>query len=774
MSGTSMPLLAKSEKPEVYLDEHTEDVERALGQILNIWPVLPKSLSEALLKAARFHDFGKAADGFQKMLLPPHPLWSYRHEVLSAVLFRQCFSLDDHDIYRAYLALLSHHKNFLDSDKNVKQDFRLCQSLTNSGSEQWHRKWNELNVPALRLLFSKNLSQWQFDPNAVSPANDVPKHANAILPAFEDMQMTLSRGALVASDHLASSKIGVTIMGKKITAGALDTYARKNIRGWKQWSGVQTDASQIQGSAALIAPTGSGKTEAALLWMLNNRKGVRRYARVFYVLPYQVSINAMAERISTVFPDTSGHIKRHANENVSILHANTDLAYLQDALNDQLSPEQARLVAIANRDAARKIYSPIKVTTVYQLLDIFFGRKFFEVGLLELTNSLVVFDEIHAYDGHTMGLILVLLEYLQKLNACVFIMTATLPKNLKSKLLKAANINTDSNVIQLPQDDPLLSEVRRIVIKSDNAIENMAGDIRQMVKAGKKTVVVCNTVKKAVLMREELIDLDPFLIHSRFTLGDRSKREFKEDLENEKHKLVIATQVIEVSLDVSFDAMFTELAPADALLQRFGRVNRHGNLKQFGICYIACGDLEGSKLIYDMEILEETQKYIPRKLLTFEVASCWLEKVYPQGLPSKEAEKMELAESTFRTVVAELRPMLDQPNVDLEKNLFETEQVIPAKYAQMWCDHKKEGRHLEAKQLIVNVNKKVWEGVYREYRDAAFDKVKFKKTEFVVALFDYDEDSDDRYNGTGLRLDQPPVPNPLIKNCIFGGDDEDA
>src|SRR5208337_1977671 len=112
--------------------------------------------------------------------------------------------------------------------------------------------------------------------------------------------------------------------------------------------------------------------------------------------------------------------------------------------------------ARAGRDAARKIYSPIKVTTVYQLLDIFFGRKFFEVGLLELTDSVVIFDEIHAYDGHTLGLIVVLLEYLQKLGARIFIMTATLPEPLKVRLRGAAGI-ANRNEIGLDQSDPLLT-----------------------------------------------------------------------------------------------------------------------------------------------------------------------------------------------------------------------------------------------------------------------------------------------------------------------------
>lgn len=764
MSGDMMRLLAKSGFPLVFLDQHTQDVENALQQILKMWPELPKSL----LNAARFHDFGKAADGFQAMLRNNTP-WTYRHEVLSAAIFRRCFALDDPDMQRAYLALLSHHKNFLDSDQKVKMDFRRCQSSTSSGAEHWHKKWNELNVSALRSLFADDLSQWQFDANDLSPADDVPKYAHALLPAFEDKRTTLCRGALVAADHLASSGIGKTIAGQNITKLTL----RRSVKGWKNWNDIQKQASRMTDSAALVAPTGAGKTEAALLWALHNRKGERRFARIFYVLPYQVSINAMAERISKAFPDKDKHTKRYANENVSILHSNTDLAYLRDALNDQLPPEQAAAIALANREAARKIYAPIKVTTVYQLLDIFFGRKFFEVGLLELTNSLVIFDEIHAYDGHTMGLILILLEYLQKLNSRVFIMTATLPDKLKNRLLEAAGIDAAHHQIKLPKDADLRFEVRRIIEPRDCPIEEMEDDIRQMVQAGKKVVVVCNKVDRATQMRDKLQDLEPLLIHSRFTLGDRAKRESKENLEDKKHRLVISTQVIEVSLDVSFDVMFTELAPADALLQRFGRVNRHGTAGLFGLCYIACGDPEASKNIYNLDLLKETLRHIPKTPLNFEVACGWVESVYPNGLPGKESEKMLSVQELFRDVVSQLKPMLDRPLVDLEANLFESEQVIPACYAQRWCDYKKEGKHLNAKELIVNVNKQVWEACCREYGEAAFETVKFKKTEYKVALFEYDEDDEDRYNGTGLRLDLRPIPSPLINSRIFGGDEDE-
>ena len=273
-----------------------------------------------------------------------------------------------------------------------------------------------------------------------------------IRPVFSCREPAIARGALVAADHLASSGLVSTTRGRNISQESLERYARTHIDGWAEWSPMQQEAGAKIGSAMLVAPTGAGKTEAALLWALANRRG---FERVFYVLPYQVSINAMASRIAEAFPDEEGHTEISRNNNVSVLHSNMDLAYLEDAQSDEVPHEQAVATALGRSNAARKIYAPMKVTTVYQLLDIFFGRKFFEVGLLELTDSVVIFDEIHAYDGHTLGLIVVLLEYLQKLSARIFIMTATLPGSLKILLRGAAGI-AHRNEIGLDKSDPLL------------------------------------------------------------------------------------------------------------------------------------------------------------------------------------------------------------------------------------------------------------------------------------------------------------------------------
>lgn len=695
-------LLAKSEPP-VGLRKHTEDVLASFRQLRRVWPDIPESLEAAAI----FHDLGKASTGFQALLAGEAPAWQFRHEVISAAIFRQCYELSADAQRLAYIAILTHHKN-LGTPFTVAQEFVSCYSQRSTSS--WHSKWKELVSNCRQLKddlagLDPSFDRWEPGESPPSPADEVPSLISQTRPVFSSLSPALSRGAIVAADHIASSGLGSVVLGENVTMDALENYATAHIRDWKGWSAFQRNIGTQEGSAVAVAPTGAGKTEGAVLWILRNREN---FERVFYVLPYQVSINAMASRLAQVFPDAEQRIELNSNENVAILHANVDLAYLQDALDGGSTDQQAKDIAKHRADAARKIYSPIKITTVFQLLDIFFGRKFFEVGLLELTNSLVVFDEIHAYDGHTMGLIVPLLESLRNLGARMLIMTATMPNKLKMDLAAAAGIDP-SQQISVEPDDPLLSEVRRTITYREELIEHLTDQISAIVSSGKKTVVVCNTVSKAIKLFSILSAFNPLLVHSRFTLGDRAHREQKCSIES--HNLVIATQVIEVSLDVSFEVMFTELAPVDSLLQRFGRVNRHGeysDINEKGLCFIACGDDPGSSRIYGREVLRATKANIPEEALTFSVANQWIERVYPQGLTEEEISRMSAAAGAFRTVVAQLKPMLDPVAQLNEEALFDSIQVVPKEMEASWRKHKLERNHIEAKKLIVNVSLSSW------------------------------------------------------------------
>lgn len=697
-------LIAKSDGTT--LVRHTDDVQKAVAGLRRALAATPD-----LSRAAYFHDLGKAARFFQDAMRGRRTGDWYRHEILSFLI---AASVDDPEpLSRLELAAIaSHHRNLDAAAISPWTESAAATDLRALGADQLSPAW-----PTVRACFSF-LPQKLRHVRATRALAEVMHLAQGSSVWVQDGHWLAShRAALVAADHLASAGLDGPVLGANITRDALQDYMRRQAeqRGdvWTGWRAIQEAAAKHVGNACLVAPTGSGKTEAAMLWAIHNR---RAYERIFYVLPYQVSINAMADRLAEAFPDEEGRAQAFFNGNVAVVHSNTDLAYLQDAMDDGLPPAEAAKVAAAGRDAARKIYSPLKVTTVYQLLDIFFGRKFFEVGMLELTDSLVIFDEIHAYDGHTLGLVLVLLDCLRKLGARVFIMTATMPSSLEARLREAAGIEPAGR-IELPTYDPLLSELRReLVLHADEGIEDAVTEIEAEVARGRRVAVVCNTVRHAVAMFEALSALKPHLVHSRFMYRDRIKREAKDVIETKR--LVIATQVLEVSLDVSFDVMFTELAPVDALIQRFGRVNRHGaaDPSNPSPCHIYAAHDAGSERIYSRDDLDATLRHAPPGPMNYATACAWIEAVYPRGLNAEETRKMEQAQSDFRTVVEDLRPMLDPVyEANLEESLFDSVTVVPGCFADDWRRLTDERCHMEARGLCVSLHPAVWAGMTRSY-----------------------------------------------------------
>lgn len=750
---SSKVILAKSDGTT--LEDHTAAVVKAAVALCEILPGAPDTS-----KAALFHDIGKIAVFFQERMNGVIPENWYRHELFSLLV---AISSKNNDLSEfALAAIVTHHKNLNYQDRNGAPGLLSWMDDQNGESLFELAKTQVLpNLSAVVRILGVHILELKYQDTIVFIKRIYETLENHSVWDSVGKSFSLNRGALVAADHLASSNLKLPLAGENITKAAIENYARQEIKQWTKWNSIQQEAEikAANGSALLVAPTGAGKTEAAILWALINRKGGER---IFYVLPYQVSINSMAERLSMVFPSEKGATNLYENNNVSVLHSNTTLAYFQDALNDEMDITKATQVADANKNAARQIYSPIKVTTVYQLLNIFFGQNFFEVGMLELTNSIVILDEIHAYDGHTLGLILVMLEYLQKLNAKIFIMTATLPSALKEELRKAAGI-PGAQEIALANTDALLLEERRILIQKELLIEDdvhfLIEKIRSATKAGKKSVVVCNTVSKAIRVWEALGEFDPLLIHSRFTLGDRAQRETKENIQ--KQSVVVSTQVIEVSLDVSFDAMFTELAPVDCLLQRFGRINRHGAItpNNLGECFVYKADDRGSQKIYDKNILQLTKAHCPVKPLSFISALDWIETVYPNGLSEDENNKKKTAYDGFSQVVAQLKPMLDPPaDVDLESSLMSTVEVIPLQFENDWRRLKSRGEHLLARRLTVNVSYPSWNGALWAYKNKfADDGFRIDRTTdqyrtHKIARFQYDEK-------TGLRLDKPISPS---------------
>jgi len=181
-------------------------------------------------------------------------------------------------------------------------------------------------------------------------------------------------------------------------------------------------------------------------------------------------------------------------------------------------------------------------------------------------NAVFVIDEIHAYDGWTMGLLMKTIEHLTHYGARFLLMSATMPQymiNLFKKYLPQA---------QIVRDTQLLNEKRsKYYVFEDKYIQEADEEIVKALDAGHKVLVVVNTVGLCQQLAMELKEYNPVCFHSRFIQKDRKRIEKSIDNAN----IVIATQAVEVSLDIDFDWLFTECAPPDALAQRAGRVNRY-------------------------------------------------------------------------------------------------------------------------------------------------------------------------------------------------------
>ncbi len=296
----------------------------------------------------------------------------------------------------------------------------------------------------------------------------------------------------------------------------------------------------------LIASTGSGKTEFAMNW-INGQKA-------FYLLGLRTAVNEMHRRFKDVFAD-----------NATLLHG--EIGYILE----QGDTDESYFERI---ETARKFCAPITVATADQLVTAVFKYNGFELPYLTASYSKVVIDEIQSFSPDSIAAIIVFLKEIYQLGGKFLLMTATLPPFIKDELKELRDV-------EFPEPE-LPSTKRHRITVYDELIDSPSSlsIIERQFKSDKKILIVCNTVKKAQEMYNRLQSLNPSLIHSRFILKDRQQKESKETgimaINNPEHppKIWIATQVVEASLDLDFDVLFTECSPIDSLLQRFGRCYR--------------------------------------------------------------------------------------------------------------------------------------------------------------------------------------------------------
>ncbi|UZQ49131.1 CRISPR-associated helicase Cas3' [Clostridium kluyveri] len=341
----------------------------------------------------------------------------------------------------------------------------------------------------------------------------------------------------------------------------------------------------------LIASTGMGKTESALLW-LDNDKG-------FFTLPLRVTLNALFSRISD---DTEIGYK-----GAGLVHS-TSLDYLEE--NGFKNPEELN-------ESARLFSRKLSFTTIDQLFKFPFKYRGYEKIYATLSYSKVVIDEIQSYAPKIAAAIVKGIEMIYKIGGKFLIMTATLPPIYTDCLMERGvkfNVKNNGQIPKFIMD----KERHKILIKD----EEIKDDIEEIVKRAKrkKVLLIVNTVRKALELYELLKkhNLDNLnLLHSAFIKKDRAKleKDIKEfaDSKDITNGLWITTQIVEASLDVDFDYLFTELSTLDSLFQRLGRCyrKREFNLNEPNV-YIYIKNVSGIGTIYDEEIFEMGLGYLKK------------------------------------------------------------------------------------------------------------------------------------------------------------------
>jgi len=710
-------LLAKSEPPESLLD-HTRNCIDVYSSLREKMPFLAEisgqsDFFEHLYYAVALHDLGKAASGFQDQLRSG-ARWKYRHEILSAGFTIGLRFADSHN-QAIGLSILTHHK-----DITTLRTDHPCYPEANPGYSNWKNKIEELKSNWEDLMELQNLIvKWcPFDVCNFVPVKEIEELTNAyryhLIPYYnqrEDNELTslhgnygmLMRGCLIACDHLASDSAG-----KNEVIAALENLShilkhhieQKAENKPVEWNNVQERASVSAGDLFLSAPTGSGKTEAALLWSAHNQN--ETYGRrVFYVLPYTASINAMYKRQREIMTD----------DRVGMLHGKAHYFHYKSLAEWEDDYFTKKKTVERLHGLSRKIYKPYKILTPFQLLKSFFGIKGFEMQFAEMSKGLFVFDEIHAYDPHTTALIVTMIEKLHEEYGGEFcIMTATMPKFLKEKFLSLFSPGNFNEVEMSAKDrDDLFTRHRVKLLDGD--IRSILPLIKKELAENRKVMVVCNTVKSAQDIYGELRDhsSNPRLLHSRFILRDR------ESIENELEDagLLVGTQAIEVSLDIDFDVLFTEPAPIDALIQRFGRINRKGRK---GICDVNVCRTSGpsDKYIYSEITTARTIEALEGVDILHESGiQRLIDYVYENGYDEKQEEKFNSIRDLFKRHLKSLHPFIDSPDGKQEfEGLFRSVEVIPARFQDEYLQLIEEKRYYDAMSFVTQISEMQFKLLY--------------------------------------------------------------
>ena len=589
------------------LEEHTKRLIENIKVIKSLYGEKITTLTEdrdfwhLLELACAYHDVGKISTAFQNRLRRylkekgPPATTEIPHNYLSPAFLPK--NIKEEHLKILFHIVAFHHKRPIDfSEEELKETIRTDLSKERE-KLQWLKDYG----------FNPEEPLWD---NYYSLLEDIyyGRKRTYRERIRHNKTFILLKGLLHRLDHSASTGHDIRVETERIESPqeklltCLERKSRERGIRFEGLKGFQKRALELKDSNVMLtASTGIGKTEFALNWIGTDK--------AFYTLPVRVSVNAMYERLKEIFPE----------DKVGILHGD---AYLYE---EEGREGEGFEKAFHRLQSARQFSMPLTVTTADQLFTATFKWNGYEKIYATLMYSKVVLDEPQNYSPETLAVIIKGLQEIASLGGRFCFMSATVHPFIRERLNKEVAVLRE-----------LIPVEKHKLCLENRPITALTNSIVTACKEGKRVLVIVNTIRKAQEVFRLLKDKVPAgLIHSGFILKDRREKEQLIQTPADKPIVWVTTQVVEASLDIDYDVLFTEIATLDALVQRMGRIYRapYRRLSADSPPNIIVATEEPSDrgAIYNADIAELTKEALIKfdgKILTEEAKQELMEKIF--------------------------------------------------------------------------------------------------------------------------------------------------
>jgi len=556
-------------KPDKTLAQHNEELHIQKKKLIDLGYIDDNKIIELLEYSIEFHDIGKINPEFQVRVKENKKFDTSKevaHNILSIHFIDKKDYDDKNDFESIAYAVFYHHRFGNGDNDSIRADENTKKIIENLLS-----KLEEKGIKVIKKI---------------SPSLKFPN-------LHTDRNLKLL-GLLMKCDHSASGGYEIEYPNdflEDALNNLLNEFKEKDKSA--DWNDMQKFCKENSDKNIIaIADTGMGKTEGGFLWGGNNK--------IFFVLPLRTAINAMYKRFDEII--IKGENKE---ERVGLLHSNSLEYYLNNKKELVIDDKDEKEMDILEYNKRGKHLSlPITICTPDQIFNFILKYKGYESKLATLSYSKIILDEMQMYDASLLAAVIFGITKIIEMGGKIAIVTATFPPIIEYFLNKYLMKNNKNVIKDLDKSEEIVEEpifvkkkftnnekIRHNIVLIDDeiGIEEILWQFRKNRKESKKSnkiLVICNTIKKAqeiYLKLKEHNDLKDKInmLHSNFIREDRESKE-KEILDFGKTEfdgegIWISTSLVEASLDIDFDYLFTELQDLNSLFQRFGRCIEEAN-----------------------------------------------------------------------------------------------------------------------------------------------------------------------------------------------------